>query len=865
MARRTVGRKPTKPSNLTVVSLTATTAQLAWQDNSTDETGFQIQRRIVGAAWFDVVTLLVSGTTTYVDTVTASTAYEYRVRAMNLAGQSPYSNVATLAANSNVPQVTPPTAPSNLAATPGNEQAGLAWTASDGGTSYIIKRGTISGGPYTSVGTTTGTAFTDTGLTNGIPYFWIVLAVNSAATSSASNQATATPVGTPGVGSVSYGLTTGWATFGLPLNQGVASTAVKVGALTTQTDVKTRWSDGSIRFAIVSTKVTSNTNYTIEENTAPSGTFTPTVPAVTVTIMTPAGAIYIATCPTTLTDLWLDGPLVKEGRAIRSFTNATGVYAHLRAFFDVRVYSDGAYRVDVTLDNTINISTANVAIYSVSIKIGGVEVFARSSATTGGPNTLTQSGDDPMVSTAHGLAVGDWVRLTSGTYAGQFRRVVTVTDANTVVLNSRFSGNPSGATWEKITFLHPYMSRWRKVLTGGGYAASSITPTFTPGETAGAHPKYLSTVANTDRSVAGSKYLETAIGDLAYPWALVGDRQELGLYPAWVAQYLVHKTQNQRAYVLKMGDLAGSFSIHCTEPDGTRTNLDTQPGFFFGAQGNSTGTTGPAGGGPEAIGRGYFGEDGAAHQPSLAYIPYLLTGDRYYLDELKSLADYAMMSWLWLREDGDGLMTAQQLRGCAWGLRDVVDATVCCPDTDPDKAYFTLRLANNLASLTVKLAGEADPLGGSHNFRQEGGIGEIQMFYQSFFLWALDHVRAQGFGTHAYLTRVATYWNTLAGEGAPWTTKYVCAYLLNITNASGTYFSTLGNLWTYNFGASGLYQQPATIIGSYGVNLRVMLAIAKGQSLTGASANLTALMAYSDGGGNMADETDSRSQYAIDV
>src|SRR5262245_3641908 len=48
-----------------------------------------------------------------------------------------------------------------------------------------------------------------------------------------------------------YTLSPGWATFGLALPQGAAK-AVQVGSLQTQTDVKVRWPDGSIRFAIVS-------------------------------------------------------------------------------------------------------------------------------------------------------------------------------------------------------------------------------------------------------------------------------------------------------------------------------------------------------------------------------------------------------------------------------------------------------------------------------------------------------------------------------------------------------------------------------------------------------------------------------------
>jgi outer membrane protein assembly factor BamB len=94
----------------------------------------------------------------------------------------------------------PPPAPTNLTATAGNAQVSLSWNASSGATSYHVKRATVSGGPYTTVGSPTSTSFTDTGLTNGTTYFYVVTAVNSAGESGNSNQVSATP--TSGGGTV---------------------------------------------------------------------------------------------------------------------------------------------------------------------------------------------------------------------------------------------------------------------------------------------------------------------------------------------------------------------------------------------------------------------------------------------------------------------------------------------------------------------------------------------------------------------------------------------------------------------------------------------------------------------------------------
>jgi hypothetical protein len=87
--------------------------------------------------------------------------------------------------------------PTGMHATAGNAQATLGWNASAGATSYHVKRGTTSGGPYTQVGAPTATSFNDTSLTNGTTYFYVVSALNSVGESANSAQVTATPANTP--------------------------------------------------------------------------------------------------------------------------------------------------------------------------------------------------------------------------------------------------------------------------------------------------------------------------------------------------------------------------------------------------------------------------------------------------------------------------------------------------------------------------------------------------------------------------------------------------------------------------------------------------------------------------------------------
>ena len=87
---------------------------------------------------------------------------------------------------------------------------------------------------------------------------------------------------------------------------------MKVGTLQTQTDVKTRWPDGTIRFAVVTAPIgRGNYHHT---GTAQSGAVPLQVPTVRVSF-TIAGTGWTATLPSATTDA-AEGPLVSEWRAL---------------------------------------------------------------------------------------------------------------------------------------------------------------------------------------------------------------------------------------------------------------------------------------------------------------------------------------------------------------------------------------------------------------------------------------------------------------------------------------------------------------------------------------------------------------------
>ncbi len=75
---------PAAPSNLAVVGATASSITLQWQDNSDNETGFQIQRATQATGPWSLVGSTESNVVSYTDgTVAPATAYFYQVSAIN--------------------------------------------------------------------------------------------------------------------------------------------------------------------------------------------------------------------------------------------------------------------------------------------------------------------------------------------------------------------------------------------------------------------------------------------------------------------------------------------------------------------------------------------------------------------------------------------------------------------------------------------------------------------------------------------------------------------------------------------------------------------------------------------------------------
>jgi fibronectin type 3 domain-containing protein len=177
------GNPPSAPTGL---SATAGDKQvsLTWTASS-GATTYNVKRATTSGS---EKTIASASSASYTDLgLTDGTKYYYVVSAVNSYGESGNSSEANAA-----PVLAIPAVPTNLAATAGNAQVVLNWTASSGATSYNVKRATTSGAEAT-ISSGTGAGYTDSTVSNGTKYYYVVTAVNTAGESASSSEVNATP------------------------------------------------------------------------------------------------------------------------------------------------------------------------------------------------------------------------------------------------------------------------------------------------------------------------------------------------------------------------------------------------------------------------------------------------------------------------------------------------------------------------------------------------------------------------------------------------------------------------------------------------------------------------------------------------
>ncbi len=186
---------PANPTNLGATVQAGPQVSLTWRDNATNETGFIVER-CAGTGCTNFAQIAApgprnnTGNVTYVDTtVTAGTTYSYQVKAVNAAGASAYTNIASVTVSA------VPAAPTNFTvsvvkANGNNYTATLRWTdTATNETGFTIQRATNSTfttGLSSSTAAANATTLTQT-VTRNTTYYYRIRANNTGGSSAWTN------------------------------------------------------------------------------------------------------------------------------------------------------------------------------------------------------------------------------------------------------------------------------------------------------------------------------------------------------------------------------------------------------------------------------------------------------------------------------------------------------------------------------------------------------------------------------------------------------------------------------------------------------------------------------------------------------
>ncbi|QOY96545.1 hypothetical protein IM543_06420 [Massilia sp. UMI-21] len=368
--------------------------------------------------------------------------------------------------------------------------------------------------------------------------------------------------------------------------------------------------------------------------------------------------------------------------------------------------------------------------------------------------------------------------------------------------------------YSKPGLLHYHHARWRKLFWWGGAPALHVRHDTRQLIASMALPNYDQSVVVDGSRLSGmhagwngpkTEPMGTGMALRAMP--TTGGRPDIGLLPGWAAMYLLGMDPRARELTLGTADLAGSWSMHYRD---RRTGLPvslldypymTRLGTPGDARNPATGKSElfPACARPDACKTP--NRHDVSHQPAFSYLPYLLTGDHYHLEELQFWAMYDVFaSNPGYRENRKGLLKPEQVRGQAWGLRTLGEAAYLTPDTHPLKRHFAQILDDNLDwyNATYTRNPTANALGvivNGYALAYEGKRG-LAPWQDDFFTAAVGHLAELGFAKARELLRWKARFSVLrmTGDGSCWVQGAMYSMLVR-DSATAPFYAGIGEAY----------------------------------------------------------------------
>ncbi len=494
----------------------------------------------------------------------------------------------------------------------------------------------------------------------------------------------------------------------IPADKTIAAEDADGNVIPLQADIKALHDDGSVRHVILSSQLSlkggetkkiflgpgrKNSNPSVDLQHLLDNDFNATVTIIigSIEYFLSVGELLQSQQPVA----WLSGGIVSEWHMKGLIKTSDGVeHPHLSVHFYVRMYSNKNIRLSVVVENNFSfINNPSNINYDCIVSVNGREKINQSVThfrQSRWKRTFWTDGK-PSIQSKHNYSY-----LASTKAIPHYDQTVSISETAINNLKSKWNNESKPYDIMKIGFIEPYM------------------PT-------------------------------------------TGSRPEIGPFPAWTAIYLMTMDETAKEVTLGHGDQAGSWSIHYRDSltelpvslddypymtilgnpqDACRYEGDKQVCDNFATCESSCDTE--------------YTHD-TAHQPSLAFIPYLVTGDYYYLEELQFWANYNIISLNpGYRNYIKGHISGQ-VRGQAWSLRTLAQAAYITPDDHPLKSYFIEKLSNNNDNYYNRYVlnedGDANPLGWIYPLytNYAGNTEEISPWMDDFFTWAVGYIIGLGF------------------------------------------------------------------------------------------------------------------------
>ena len=175
---------PTAPDSAVATVVNTTQIKLTWK-LSANATSYSVKRSQTAGGPYSTLQTSITGNS-FTDAVPVPEVNNYYViTALADQLESGVSNEVFASV--------PPAIPGKPTVTNKNSEVDLKWDTAYGASSYKVKRGTVSGGPYTTIATVTTNSYADMNVTNGSPYYYVISAMGTTKESGNSPEAYAVP------------------------------------------------------------------------------------------------------------------------------------------------------------------------------------------------------------------------------------------------------------------------------------------------------------------------------------------------------------------------------------------------------------------------------------------------------------------------------------------------------------------------------------------------------------------------------------------------------------------------------------------------------------------------------------------------